>query len=359
MAQKWLNPAPLVAGRAQGRLEWATFDTPLVAQSAAIGKTDRSQPTSGEAAPAPSRTLSLPAKKPLKVKALEARVDVSPGDLAPQHRASPPRGGGFVAFAQALLEATAAVSPAPGATRQLRLALAVTEAAPQATPAFVSMALRRLAEASTDPELKRVAEELRKAVHNAATHARLIRFKAMWESALAGIEARALPVLPLQAIPIPSPPTAPAAATPLQREARMILDPYEVASMVGDATADCFLEAFIAPYGSLKGVNIDGRLIDALHIVGRPLSEPDGASDEEWTPPLEAQAAFLASELCAVTREGALRGLWRLRLLLKERLAARKRERALAVMVAARLVEDEAGGGGKRRGRRAVRDEPS
>lgn len=140
---------------------------------------------------APAKPITI--KKPLDVDrgALETRADVSP-DLAPQYRKGPSRAKAALnELAASLVALTADVAPEPRDTRSLRLALAVVDLAPECAPGFIGAALKAFAESEDTPEPERAAAgELRRAVTGVVLSARLIRFKAMLESAISIIEAR-------------------------------------------------------------------------------------------------------------------------------------------------------------------------
>jgi hypothetical protein len=142
-----------------------------------------------DAAPAPAKTVTVP--KPLNPDrgVIETHADVSP-DLAPEHRKGPPRVKQAQGeLARSLVELTADVPVEPRDTRSLRLTLAIVELAPECPPELITDALRAYALGAD--EMERVAaKELRHALFGCVNNARLARFKAMIESAIAIIEER-------------------------------------------------------------------------------------------------------------------------------------------------------------------------
>ncbi|MGC1860307.1 MAG: hypothetical protein WA733_04080 [Methylocystis sp.] len=153
-------------------------------------------PTKKDKAPAPAKiaapatkTLTIP--KPLNPErgVVETSIDVSV-DLEPQHRRGPPRRQQALDnLAKSLIELTRDVPLEPRDTRSLRLALAVVALAPECPTAFLTNALKSYAAEREESE-RLAAEELRRAIFRSVNSARLIRFKPMFESAIAVVEQR-------------------------------------------------------------------------------------------------------------------------------------------------------------------------
>jgi hypothetical protein len=141
------------------------------------------------AAPPQAKTIKIP--KPLNPDrgALETSADVSV-DLEPRHRKGPPRiKQALDELAKSLVELTRDVPLEPRDTRSPRLSLAVVELAPECPTEVIIDALRAYALGACEPE--RVdAKELKHALHGCVNNARLIRFRAMLESAISIIEER-------------------------------------------------------------------------------------------------------------------------------------------------------------------------
>ncbi len=150
-----------------------------------------------------SGTLSLPqTKKPAATKvtirppldperyALATKADAS-ADLPPEHRRPIPRSvrAARSELAQSLIELTRDVPIEPKATRRLRLALAVIDLTPELPASFVTAALYSAA-ADAPEDQRGEIEELRRSVFGTVNDARLARFRAMAESALAIAEER-------------------------------------------------------------------------------------------------------------------------------------------------------------------------
>ncbi len=152
-----------------------------------FAKTDAPAP-----APAPAKPLRVPKMLHPDRGALETRVDVSP-DLALEHRRGPPRVKQALGeLAKALVALTRDVPAEPRDTRSLRLTLAVIELAPECPTALVTDALRAYALGAPEAdEIERAAaKELKHALWGCVNNARLIRFKAMIESAIGVVEQR-------------------------------------------------------------------------------------------------------------------------------------------------------------------------
>lgn len=112
-------------------------------------------------------------------------------DLATAHRTPmPPRvKASYDELAGSLIDLTRSIAKEPKDTRALRLTLAVIELTPECSPSFTTSALRTYAK--NGPEAERIAaEELRVAIHRTVNNARLIRFRAMVESAIAVLDER-------------------------------------------------------------------------------------------------------------------------------------------------------------------------
>ena len=92
-------------------------------------------------------------------------------------------------FGRSVVELVREIPQEPTETRALRLTLAVIELVPEAPPGYVAMTIRRYSETVEGAE-RAAADELRRAVWGTTTSARLIRFKAMLQSALAILDAQ-------------------------------------------------------------------------------------------------------------------------------------------------------------------------
>ncbi|MGC1864393.1 MAG: hypothetical protein WA733_25555 [Methylocystis sp.] len=140
-------------------------------------------------APIPAR-----AKKSAPDKQLPGAVDLAV-DLAPEHRHGPRKVGGAarMEFVLKLMEAARGAPLEPTDTRQLRLALAMAEAFPTHTPAYLTWVLRDFIDANPEHELTQAARELRAAIFGATNHAKLARFAPMLRGALEVVERRAAP----------------------------------------------------------------------------------------------------------------------------------------------------------------------
>jgi hypothetical protein len=153
-------------------------------------KKDKAPPAPAKiAAPAPMKPVAIPKALHADRSAIESNVDVG-CDLAPEHRKGPPRiKQALNELARSLVELTRDVPLEPRDTRSLRLALAVVELAPECPPALISNALRAYALGASEAD-RVAAHELQHAVFGCVNNARLIRFKAMIESAIAVVEQR-------------------------------------------------------------------------------------------------------------------------------------------------------------------------
>jgi hypothetical protein len=153
-------------------------------------------PTKKDKAATPAKTTApatktVAIKKPLNPErgVVETSIDVSV-DLEPQHRRGPPRRQQALDdLAKSLIELTRDVTLEPRDTRSLRLALAVAELAPECPPSLITNALRAYALGACESE-RVAAHELQHAVFGCVTGAKLARFKAMLESAIAVVEAK-------------------------------------------------------------------------------------------------------------------------------------------------------------------------